>query len=238
MLHYLIVTCVLAATALAAPQAELEVDYARSHVVAKLKKGGLLRFLGHEHAVIPGSWSAAVVFDEQNLEASRISVDVAAPDLVIDSVQARELAGIDPDGPNDDDRVEIRAKMLSDEQLDAQRFPRVRFESTRIRLQDGGRLRLDGTLSLHGVSRDVEVDADFELTADGYVVRGDFEIKLRDFDIEPISIGGVVKVGNEVKISFEIYTVRKKRARRRSVRSAGPPVELTCRTNHTVATAC
>ena len=52
MLHYIVATCVLMASALVAPQSALEVDYARSHIVAKAKKGGLLRFLGHEHGVV------------------------------------------------------------------------------------------------------------------------------------------------------------------------------------------
>ena len=81
MLHYVIMTCVLTAAALASPRAELEVDYARSYIVVKAKKAGLLRFLGHEHGVVPGAWSASVVFDEQDLEASAISVEVSAPNV-------------------------------------------------------------------------------------------------------------------------------------------------------------
>lgn len=205
MLHHVVATCLLAAAALAAPQAELEVDYARSHIVAKAKKAGLLRFLGDEHGVVPGAWSASVVFDEQDLEASAISVEVSVPELLVDTAEARALAGVDPDGPNDEDVAEIRAKMLSDEQLDAERFPLIRFESSRVRLRDEGRLQLEGTLTIHGISREVEIDADLESRDGGYVLRGGFEIKLRDFGIEPVSIGGVVKVANELEISFEIY---------------------------------
>ena len=208
MLHYVLATCVLAASALAAPQSALEIDYARSHIVAKAKKGGLLRFLGHEHGVVAGAWSATVVFDEQDLEAARISVDVPVPELLIDTAEARALAGVDPDGPNAEQVAEIRAKMLSDEQLDAEQFPLIRFNSSRVRLRGDGELRLEGTLTIHGISRPVEIEAHLEARDDGYVVSGGFEIKLRDFDIEPVSIGGLVKVSNEVEISFEIYVRR------------------------------
>lgn len=205
MLHHVVATCVLAAAALVAPQAELTVDYARSHIVVKAKKAGLLRFLGHEHGVVPGAWSASIVFDEQNLEASAISVEVLALELLVDTAEARALAGVNPDGPNDEDVVEIRAKMLSDEQLDAEQFPLIRFESSRVRLRNEGRLQLEGTLTIHGISREIEIDADLESRDGGYVLRGGFEIKLRDFGIEPVSIGGVVKVANDLEISFEIY---------------------------------
>lgn len=205
MLHHVVATCVLAAAALVAPQAELTVDYARSHIVVKAKKAGLLRFLGHEHGVVPGAWSASIVFDEQNLEASAISVEVLVLELLVDTAEARALAGVNPDGPNDEDVVEIRAKMLSDEQLDAEQFPLIRFESSRVRLRNEGRLQLEGTLTIHGISREVEIDADLESRDGGYVLRGGFEIKLRDFGIEPVSIGGVVKVANDLEISFEIY---------------------------------
>ena len=205
MLHYVIMTCVLTAAALASPQAELEVDYARSHIVVKAKKAGLLRFLGHEHGVVPGAWSASVVFDEQDLEASAISVEVSARELLIDTAEARALAGVDPDGPSDAEVADIRATMLSDQQLDAEQFPLIRFESSRLRRRGDGRLRLDGELTIHGILREVEIEADLESRDGGYVLRGGFEIKLRDFGIEPVSIGGVVKVANDLEIKFEIY---------------------------------
>ncbi len=207
MLHYIVATCVLMASALAAPQSALEVDYARSYIVAKAKKGGLLRFLGHEHGVVAGAWSAAVVFDEQDLDAARISVEVPAPELLIDTAEARTLAGVDPDGPNDEQVAEIRAKMLSDEQLDVEQFPLIRFDSSRVRMRGEGGLQLDGTLTIHGIPREVAIDAALERRDGGYVVSGGFEIKLRDFGIEPVSIGGVVKVSNDLEIKFEIYAV-------------------------------
>ena len=164
VLHYVIMTCVLTAAALASPQAELEVDYARSHIVVKAKKAGLLRFLGHEHGVVPGAWSASVVFDEQDLEASAISVEVSARELLIDTSAARALAGVDPDGPSDAEVADIRATMLSDEQLDAEQFPLIRFESSRLRRRGDGMLRLEGALTLHGILREIVFLENVELS--------------------------------------------------------------------------
>lgn len=183
----------------------LEVDYDRSVLVAKLKKGGFLRFLGHEHGIVADSWTAEVRYDPDDLAASSITVEVETGSLVIDSEEARRLAGVDPDGPGADDVREIRADMLSDEQLDAAAFPQIRFESSALERRSRDELRIDGTLTLHGISRELGIDATIEPLDDGYMVRGDFEIEQRDFGIEPVSIGGVVNVANEVEIRFEVY---------------------------------
>ena len=194
--------------AVAAPQSALTVDKERSTLVAKVQKGGLLRFLGHEHGVVPGAWDAEVNFDVEALEASSLRVVVHAPQLSIDTADARRLAGVDPDGPGEEDVQEIQAKMLSDEQLDAERFPAIEFTSTSLQLRGDDELRIEGRLTMRGISRDLRADAEFAPDGDGYVVRGELEIKLKDFDIEPVSIGGVVKVANEVKIRFEVYAAR------------------------------
>jgi len=182
-----------------------QVDTARSTLVVKLKKAGLLRFLGHEHGIVPGSWSAIVHFDADDLAASSIVVEVAAAELVIDSERARELAGLDPNGPSPDERTQIHADMLSADYLDVAAFPLIRFESSTLRRRSEGTLHISGTLALHGVKRAIELDADLEPDGTGYAVRGAFTIKQRDFGIEPASIAGVVKVADEVEIRFEIF---------------------------------
>jgi polyisoprenoid-binding protein YceI len=95
----------------------LEVDYERSTLVVKVKKGGLLRFLGHEHGVVPGAWSAEVRFDPRDLAGSSIVVEVGTAELLVDTAPARRLAGVDADGPDEQEVEEIRAKMLSDRNL-------------------------------------------------------------------------------------------------------------------------
>lgn len=51
-------------------------------------------------------------------------------------------------------------KLKSAEFLDAQRYPTVRFASTRVeRLDDPGHLRISGNLTVHGATRPVTLDA-------------------------------------------------------------------------------
>lgn len=203
-----------AAVASPAQARSLEVDYERSWIVAKLKKGGFLRFLGHEHGIVAGAWSAEVRYDAADLAASGIVVEIEVASLIVDSAAARRLAGVDPDGPSPSDIEEIEARMLSDEQLDATSFATIRFSSTSLQHRAENELRIDGTMTLRGVSREISVDATIEPVADGYVVRGGLAIGQRDFGIEPVSIGGVVNVANEVQIRFEVYAANPQSAGR------------------------
>ncbi len=99
--------------------------------------------------------------------------------------------------------------------FEAERYPTMDFESTAIRATDDGYV-LAGRLSLHGVTRDVEFDLEFNGTGPGsddrpragFTATG--EINRRDFGIDitmPLPNGGVV-VGDKVKITLEIEIVR------------------------------
>jgi len=51
-------------------------------------------------------------------------------------------------------------KLKSAEFLDAQRYPKLRFVSTRVeRLDDAGNLRIHGNLTVHGTTRPISLDA-------------------------------------------------------------------------------
>ena len=181
------------------------VDYDRSTIVVVLHKAGLLRFLGHEHAILVKDWSAAVAYDPARPEQTKVSVTVTTSTLEIDSPQARLLAAIDPDGPNEEETVEIRDEMLGTDQLDAEAHPTITFVSTGVERRGDRELRLRGTLSLHGRSREIEVSVRLEPGADGVRITGEFSIKQRDYGIEPVSIGGVVKVADKLDIKFDVF---------------------------------
>jgi hypothetical protein len=55
---------------------------------------------------------------------------------------------------------------------------------------------------LHGVTKPIEVS----VKKDAGAYSGSAVIKQTDFGIQPISVGGVVKVKNELRIVFRIET--------------------------------
>ncbi|MGA8728989.1 MAG: YceI family protein, partial [Terracidiphilus sp.] len=64
---------------------------------------------------------------------------------------------------------------------------------------------LNGTLNLHGVSRNLSIPARVALLGDMFRASGDFTLSQSDFGIKPVSVaGGALKLKDELKVSFEI----------------------------------
>ena len=102
-----------------------------------------------------------------------------------------------------DKRREVQERMQGPEVLDSARFPKITFESAKVEHTDQGALRVEGRLSLHGLSRPISVSVKKE---NGRYV-GPCTLSQREFGISPISIaGGTVKVKDELKIEFDIKT--------------------------------
>jgi polyisoprenoid-binding protein YceI len=116
------------------------------------------------------------------------------------SVDSRRMKVLDPQLPAEK-RRQVEERMLGPEVLDSTRFPEITFESSHVEQDREGKVRVDGRLSLHGVTKLVSVVAHVENGR--YTDR--FALKQRDYGITPVSIaGGTVKVKDELMIEFDI----------------------------------
>lgn len=95
--------------------------------------------------------------------------------------------------------------------LDVEKFPEITFTSTALR-QRGEDFKLDGTLSLHGVTRPITLDLELSgfgpdayggtrvgITATGSVLRSDFEMAFH-----PVMETGGAVVSDKLDIHIEI----------------------------------
>lgn len=117
-----------------------------------------------------------------------------------------------------DTREEPRdAHLKSPDFLDAATFPQLSFSSTRFE-GDGESFRVYGNLTIHGVTREIALDATFEgRTNDpwgnqrvGYEAHG--KISRKDFGLnwnQALEAGGVV-VGDDVKIEINAEAIAQK----------------------------
>ena len=108
--------------------------------------------------------------------------------------------------------------LRSNEFLDVEKFPNITFKSTSIKKGDGNKFQIVGDLTIHGVTKEVVLDAVYEghLASDpwgkertAFVAEG--EINRKDFDMtwnKALETGGFV-VGDEVKIILEVEGIRK-----------------------------
>lgn len=109
------------------------------------------------------------------------------------------------------------AHLRSPDFLDAENHPSLSFRSTSARSSSGGRLEVDGELTIRGVTRPVTLEVEFLGSATdpwsgeraGFSART--EIDREDFGLTwnlPLAAGGVL-VGRRVKIELEVEAVRR-----------------------------
>lgn len=139
-----------------------------------------------------------VVFDEKNLAKSSIEATV-------------DVNTINTNEPKRD------AHLKSPDFFDTEKFPTMTFKSTKV-YKAGGVTKVDGTLTLHGVSKPVTLTLE-ELSGEvkhpmGSIVRGTVaktKINRKEFGLgwnKALDTGGVM-VSEEVAITLEIELSRK-----------------------------
>jgi polyisoprenoid-binding protein YceI len=169
-----------------------EIDTAESELVVRTGRAGLLAFAGHRHVIRGGRFSGEVQWDPTGQAAPSLRVDVDAASLV---VADDDLA------PGDLVRVQ---QEMQEKVLKVDTHPRIAFRSTAVE-PDGAAWHVKGVLDLHGQSQELELPVQITSGEDRLELTGEFEIRQRDYGIEPIAVGlGVVKVKNEVRVAFRI----------------------------------
>jgi polyisoprenoid-binding protein YceI len=158
----------------------------RSMITIHVGKRGFFSGFGHEHTVIAPIASGSV-------DAGALTTQI--------TVLTRQLKVTDSD-VSDKDRAEVQSTMLGPKVLDAERYPEIRFRSSRVQSTGGQSYRVTGTLDLHGVSRELSFAATG--TPDHY--HGKAKFKQTEFGIQPVSAGGgTVKVKDELELEFDLY---------------------------------
>jgi polyisoprenoid-binding protein YceI len=121
-----------------------------------------------------------------------------------------KTASIDTNEPSRD------AHLRSADFLDAERYPEIRFESTRIEPLGGADYRIHGKLTIKDVTREVSLDASVEgaevdpwgnervgIRVRGAINRGDFGLTW-----QKVLESGSFLIGDEVRILVDVSAVR------------------------------
>jgi polyisoprenoid-binding protein YceI len=157
-----------------------------SAVTIHVFKSGLFSGFAHNHVVLAPVGGASMDPEALKAEVSFVT---------------RDMKVIDPE-VSEKDRAEIQSTMLGPKVLDAQKYPEIRFKSSRIERTSPEHYRVTGTLELHGATKELS----FEVTGPPEHYHGATKLKQSDFGIQPISLfGGSVKVKDELALEFDIY---------------------------------
>jgi polyisoprenoid-binding protein YceI len=132
--------------------------------------------------------------------------------FVADAPEVRQALGLfKPVSPTD--RQKITATMLGSRVLDVARYPRAVFTITTVNPLDGqppgsaGRYRLEGTFTLHGVTRPIQVTTSVEPAdrLNTVRMRGEFAILQSDYGMKPYSaMAGLVRVADRLEIRGDL----------------------------------
>ena len=180
---------------------DFRVDPAATTVVAHVGRAGLFRFAGHDHEVAVPGVEGRITLDSTDPSRSRVAVQFDA--------KALKVTGR---GEPAEDVAEVQRTMLSDRVLDVARYPIIAFESDRISVQQRSAgnwtLRVEGRLTLHGVTKPLGVPVAVRLDGNRLTATAEATIRQSEFGIQPVTAaGGTVRVKDEVVVNFTIVAV-------------------------------
>lgn len=173
------------------------VDPGASLLTVAVRRGGLMARLGHDHVVASHTLTGYAA-----PSMGRADVSFRVDQLTVDEPQLLRDAGIVTSPAPE--AVEGTRKNMLGPVLDAQRYPVVTLQAE---LPADGRLRV--AVTLHGVTRRLDLPAAVRVDAAQLSASGTARLKQTDFGITPFSVGaGLLSVQDELEVRFRIVARR------------------------------
>jgi polyisoprenoid-binding protein YceI len=173
-----------------------QVDGSASTLRIAVGRAGLFSFAGHTHEVLASGIEGRVVADPEHLARSAVTLRFPAAGLRVTGK-----------GEPAEDVPKVQAKMEGPDVLDVARFDEIVFRSTGVEGREAGgvwNLRVGGELTLRGVTRAITLPLRVTLSPDRIEAVGQLVLKQTEFGMRPVSVGGVVKVKNELGCDYKI----------------------------------
>jgi polyisoprenoid-binding protein YceI len=193
---------VFAAIVAAQEPEALIIDPGQTTITLHVGRAGVFAFAGHDHEVVVPAMQGRITLDRANVSRSTVSVTFEAAALKVTGK-----------GEPPEDVPEVQRVMLSDQVLDVQRHPTITFQSRRVSVlkQSANQMTLGitGDLTLHGVTRPLEVPVTVQLAPDGLRANGRTAVQQSQFGIRPVSAGaGTVRVKDEIEVVLSVTARR------------------------------
>jgi polyisoprenoid-binding protein YceI len=148
----------------------------------------------------------SVVGHDVNLRVTRFTVEIDDTRAIRAELDAASLRVVDEIAPSDAATIEHNCAV---DVLEAPRFPTITFASSRVVVDHSASLvesaRIDGTLSLHGVSKPLS----FVATSDGRTWNAEIKLDQRQFGIRPfVAFLGALTVRADVLVRISLPLTR------------------------------
>jgi polyisoprenoid-binding protein YceI len=195
----LLLTALLGAVSLGAPTATVtyNLDASQSKFMAHANRSGLLWFKGKSHHLQASDFSGRV-------ELTPNTVTPASLHLVVKAASLHET-GADFTEP----QKQIINKELKEIVFHPDQYPDITFQSTNVTAKmttaDRYEVRIDGNLTLNGVTRRVTIPAVVTLNGNDMRAVGTFSIDRDDYKVKATSaFHGMVRVDDDVRFEFDM----------------------------------
>jgi polyisoprenoid-binding protein YceI len=172
-------------------------DASQSKFMAHANRSGLLWFKGHSHHLAASEFSGQVQLTPDTITPASLRLVVKAASL--------HETGADFTEP----QKQIINKELKEIVFHPDQYPDITFQSTNVTAKNSGSgrydVKIDGNLTLHGVTKRVTIPAVVTLQGDNLRAVGEFSIDRGDFKVKATSaFHGLVRVDDDVKFEFDI----------------------------------
>jgi polyisoprenoid-binding protein YceI len=202
VIRVLAVTLLCSTWALAEP-VTYALDEKRSELLAITTPKGVLKGVSHPHVVRASTVKGKILFDVEDISASSVEVTVPVSSLVVDEPRVRSREGMKPF--SEDDRKKVAASMLSEKQLDAQRFPRISFQSARLTRTGERTADVTGELEIHGVKKTVTMPITWSLDDGQFRGEGTLTVNHSDFEMKPFTAAlGTIRNAEPIRLKVKL----------------------------------
>lgn len=180
--------------------ARYRLDASRSTFIVHANRTGLAWFKGHSHRIAVKDFNGTAELD----------LSVVNPASLQMTVHAASLEETDP--VFTPQQKKIINKELNEIVLETAKYPDITFRSTDIKATISGSkidVRIGGDLTLHGVTKHIEIPATVTVSGDTMRAVGHFETDRKDFNVNATeAFHGFVKVKHHLKFEFDIVGTR------------------------------
>jgi len=179
-------------------------DTRASQFTVQVFSGGILSAFGHNPTITIRDFLGEAQVNPEEPERSSLKITVKTESLTV------------RDDISDKDRHEME-RAMQQEILETSSYPEIVYECSNLSATKAGEgqysVKLNGDLTLHGVTRPQTVPARVVLTGDSLRAFGNFSLLQTDYDLKLASVGGgALKVKDELKFSFNLVGRKKSNA--------------------------
>jgi polyisoprenoid-binding protein YceI len=176
--------------------ARYRLDASQSQFMVRAFSGGLLWFKGHDHLIAVRDFTGEAQLTPGASSPASLQMTIRADSLV----ETRKVFT--------EQQKQIINKELREIVLETAKYPEITFKSANVTGNLTGshfEAKIEGDLTLHGVTRRIVIPARVTLSGETLKAQGEFTVSRKDYNVKATSaLHGTIRVRDKLKFTFNI----------------------------------